>query len=485
MEKKAPKPRKGAPETARAKKPVTAPQLRAPVVVKEQKETRSNIDEALKLSTKTGLKFVISKYLKTLQIPVEGLDKTIDLTLASLAGQSDKNGRALDSLYWFREECSVEIKNGKLYAKDTEGEDLIGGVKIKVVKPRKIGKKKVEPKAVPEEAISPVVESAPVDLDEQEALKGQEGEAPTVEAQPESPAPAETATALSEEAVDVDELVEAEPAPETAPAAEPEPAPPTTPEFITFLTKARTDFQSLRTDFDEYRYDKKKSHLTELSILEIEVTVFANSLAKLPDAQFQSPGVRMLRMQIAALQVEILEFINQVSELAKKVIETPSVITGLETKVQTFAENANTWISEVELITNTSRIPTEKEVEEALDKYTKLLEESNGLRATTSAVETSPTTDDISKQRISPLKDQIAGISLSLEEPVKKLQAFLATHRKLPPAPPVTRPGNGNNVVNLRTVTTSPRNLPVNVDDVLREPSLKNRFADWLRNLTR
>ncbi|MBI4994076.1 hypothetical protein HZC21_00315 [Candidatus Peregrinibacteria bacterium] len=391
------------------------------------KDTADKVREALEpisLPTKTGLKFIITKYLRD-KVEPKDLEQAVRLTLQELSGQSDSAGRFLDSIYWFESGCVVEIRDGKLYAKNPEGKEIISGKKIKIVKPEKV----VEPEALPapEPAQAP---AAPTQVS-----------APLAAAAPETVVPA-----------------------------------PLPPELITLLTRTKAELQKLRAEFNLYQ--TQFSGIDHLKKLQQQVTALADALTKLPDSQFQLDEVRLLRMQIAELQVEIA-----VPESDKKAAEMPSVIKGLETRVQTFKENADTWISEVDLITNTSRVPAEQEIKNTLDKYNKLLlEESDDLRKTIGAIEASPTFNETLRQRIDPLKEQIAIISKSFDEPVKKLQAFLATHKKLPTAQPAARP---NNVVVLRPAAASSavRRPPVNVDDVLQEASWGSKAWKWLRSL--
>lgn len=472
---KVPKTRKGIDKAKKAPTKIKKPTATTPVEdglkgteAKVAQVLADGIEFSETLSTKSGLKFIISKYLKTF-ISTERLEETIFLILENLRTKTDRNGRTLDSLYWFREGCSVEIKDGKLYAKDPEGKALISGVKIKGRKPQQNAQEQAEPEATSEETTA-------------------------------EPAPATTeSTTNNEEApeqeIDLCEIeAEADSANAVAVAVAEQPSVPVEPsalsdiELLTLLTSTEASFQGLREEFSAYTYDRKPFDTTNLEDLQQQVKNLADDLAKLPTSQFQLAKVRMLRMKIGVLQTEIIQFTTRFIERAdKKVVEMPSLITGLDTKVKTFAENAATWISEVELITNTSRIPTEAEVQGALGKHSQLLAESDDLRKTISTIETSPTLDTASKQRIDSLREQIAKTSVDIEEPVRKLQTFLTNHRKplsAPPPPPSARP-NGNNVVNLRTVTTSDRRLPVNADDVLRENSWKGRLSDWLKNLTR
>lgn len=157
---KAPKPRKGTPETAK-KAPAKAKKLAAPtapVIIEETLErtqgevqgalTAQVMDTATKdqagailneklrnaetsnfsetLQFKTGLKAIVAKYLKTLEVPAEYLEEATNLILETLSEQIDENNRKLDSSYWFPENSTVGIREGRFYATNQTGEIIVG-----------------------------------------------------------------------------------------------------------------------------------------------------------------------------------------------------------------------------------------------------------------------------------------------------------------------------------------------------------------------
>lgn len=156
---KAPKPRKGTPETAK-KAPAKAKKLAAPtapVIIEETLErTQGEVQGALTaqvenaakdqagailneklrnaetsnfsetLQFKTGLKAIVAKYLKTLEVPAEYLEEATNLILETLSEQIDENNRKLDSSYWFPENSTVGIREGRFYAANQTGEIIVG-----------------------------------------------------------------------------------------------------------------------------------------------------------------------------------------------------------------------------------------------------------------------------------------------------------------------------------------------------------------------
>lgn len=463
------------------------------LVTDRKKSTRRKVEKTLApkipnfsetLSTKEGLKSIIRRYLRDcVKTPKENLEETTNLTLQELSKECDESGRSLDSIYWFAEGTFVQIKNGKLSAKKREGRKvqiLISGKEIKVVTP--------EPKPAEEQPIQePIPEpAAEAPVAQPAAVKSPAPTAepaPAPEVEPQAVATAESVAAQLLPAAELaaapaETMPPAEsitPAPEPITPAETAKPVPLPPALITLLTKTNIELLKLRGEFEFYA--SQPANITSLTDLNKQVTALGDAFLTLPDQQFTSDEVRFMREKIAALKVEIEELIQKttVNEVEKRAREMPSILKGLTDRINTLRENANTWKTEVECITRSSRVPTSTELNNALDKYnTLLIAESDKLREQINDIEKSPVYNDDLKAKLDLLKTQISEISIGLEAPVRELHECL---QRLPASN-----GGQSNVVRLRPARSgSTATKSVDATDVLTEPdSLFTKALRWV-----
>ena len=169
----------------------------------------------------------------------------------------------------------------------------------------------------------------------------------------------------------------------------------------------------------------------------------------------------------------------------------------LQKKIKDLKDNRiPTWTNLVSVAFSAPTNPEQSTIGKLLDEHAVLLPELAEIQTSIEQVEAAPASllsEEASKQLATAKEDTKQLLQILSDEATKLRKALAETGSKngnggaRPPMAPFLRvtgvptPPVPSNVLNLRTVTTSDRRLPVNADDVFRRESLANRFLDRLK----